>query len=455
MKPSGLSRSKLSRLSDRELTDLWRETGKREYSVALLLNYLPFVYGAVSKYARDGASARTTVSEFAAAFPGTADGFTDSEPFSGQLYRELLLHISENADDTYGDRMEFLSKLSSGEEDAAAVFAEGRKRLTKPQRECIELFFLKGETFGYISENTGYLRQNIRSYIESGIAELIPAAAKPKKKNARPAPPSLEGFHTKFIQYIKDESSAPVSHEVEMRSMWDRFLTDALEGYEGVAGDHPRNLTELDREISAEVFPAANKNAGWIIGGAAALILVAAGFFIFGNGSYPDKKIRAKAESQRQSEVPAELFPSESETMTEPTAAAEPAVTAAATSDYPEKSMLPDGAFGSGIAAEGGKAAIVRISERSQGPAGKYVTVPEIGIKKYNEYLDKAVVKPADGWHGEVSLSFFVNKYGRPSRIRITEYLSQDAHREAIRLIENGPEWTPSDEEVTIVLKFE
>lgn len=429
MKPTAISRNKLSRMSDRELTDLWQQTGKREYAVALLLNYLPFVYGVVSKYAHDAVASRTTVSEFAAAFPEMADRFTDSEPFSYRLYQEVLRYIGEKQDDTYSGRREFIAKLSSGAEDAVAVFAEGKSKLTKPQRECIERFLLKGETFGYISENTGYLRQNIRSYIEAGIAELAPTPA--AEATAEPAVgPSLAGMHNKFVHYIKGESGGATAHEIELRSMRDRFLADALEGYD-VPGDHTKILTELDKEISAGIFPSAKKNAGWLVAAAVILALIATGFFIFGNSS--------RTQEATEPEVAVESH--------KPAAPVQPAVT--------EVNVAVDSISSPTITAGAGKAAIVSISERSGGAAGEYVSAPEIGIRKYNEYLDKAVVKPADGWQGEITLSFIVNKYGRPSRIRIIKYLSQDAHREAIRLLNNGPEWTPTDEAVTIVMMFE
>lgn len=403
-------------MADRELTDLWHQTGGREYAVALLLNYLPFIYGVVSKYTHRDAAQRT-VSEFAAAFPDMADRFTDSEPFSERLYRETLHYIHESVEDTYGNQYNFISKLSSGSEDAVAVFAESKKRLSKPQRECIELFLLKGETFRYISENTGYLRQNIRSYIETGIAELAPTTVAVELVDI-----PLSGLHAKFIHYIKGESSGAASHEIELLSMGDKFLADALEGYD-VPGEHVKNLTELEKEISAGTFPAAKKNIGRIgVAAAGILILIVAGFLIFANSS--------TVEPVPEPEIPIEPVQ---------------VVSASVEDTIPSPEII----IGKG------KAAIVRISERAEGPAGKYVSVPEIGINKYNEYLDRAVVKPADGWHGEVKLSFIVNKYGRPSRIRIIEFLSQDAHREAIRLIENGPEWTTSDEEVTVVLKFE
>ena len=111
------------------------------------------------------------------------------------------------------------------------------------------------------------------------------------------------------------------------------------------------------------------------------------------------------------------------------------------------------------VAQVAGPVRIVSIStlggSLSPGGEADYTSKPKIGKARYNDYLRRAAVAPEDGVQGDVTLTFYVNRYGRPSQIRVTEYLTQEAHREAIRLLENGPEWSATDRQVTVVMRFE
>lgn len=99
-----------------------------------------------------------------------------------------------------------------------------------------------------------------------------------------------------------------------------------------------------------------------------------------------------------------------------------------------------------------GRAALVSISQDEDGgPA----SMPQIGRARYDEYLSQAVMPMAGESRGDVTMTFTVNRYGRPSHIRVTSVLTREAHHEAIRLLANGPEWSPSEIPVTITMRFE
>lgn len=122
---------------------------------------------------------------------------------------------------------------------------------------------------------------------------------------------------------------------------------------------------------------------------------------------------------------------------------------AAAAADDPAQSARGDLPYANRVR-------VVSISEDGDSQDGThYVSVPKIGLRAYNEYMGKAAVRLEGEVRGDVTLTFSVNRYGRPSRIRVVETLTQEAHREAIRLLDNGPEWSPTDTPVTIVIRFE
>ena len=71
---------------------------------------------------------------------------------------------------------------------------------------------------------------------------------------------------------------------------------------------------------------------------------------------------------------------------------------------------------------------------------------PAKGNKEYNDYIEKNRNQLAnadcENQHGKVILLFNVNKQGRPIDIVILRSLCPTADREAIRLLQDGPDWT-------------
>ena len=77
---------------------------------------------------------------------------------------------------------------------------------------------------------------------------------------------------------------------------------------------------------------------------------------------------------------------------------------------------------------------------------GKIGPMPVGGIEAFERYVQDSLIYPEDakraGLEGEIKLSFVVNRYGRPSGIRVVQWITNSCNREAIRLLENGPRWT-------------
>lgn len=83
---------------------------------------------------------------------------------------------------------------------------------------------------------------------------------------------------------------------------------------------------------------------------------------------------------------------------------------------------------------------------------------PLIGKKAYRKYLRKNLIRPVDDEcaqaTGEVVLTFHVNESGRPFNIKVKTGLCPSADKEAVRLLEEGPDWTIGSKEVTLNIKF-
>ena len=84
---------------------------------------------------------------------------------------------------------------------------------------------------------------------------------------------------------------------------------------------------------------------------------------------------------------------------------------------------------------------------------------PVIGKRKYQKYLKENLVRPTDEKCAQVKgkevLTFLVNKEGRPFYIKVKESLCESSDKEAIRLIQEGPDWIYGNKSVEITVKFE
>lgn len=96
-----------------------------------------------------------------------------------------------------------------------------------------------------------------------------------------------------------------------------------------------------------------------------------------------------------------------------------------------------------------GSVSMLRISGASQ---------PEIGNKAFRQYLKENLVHPTDTLclhtKGKVVLNFRVDSNGRPTDIQVKKSLCPSADKEAIRLIEEGPDWVKGDKEAKITIRF-
>lgn len=83
-------------------------------------------------------------------------------------------------------------------------------------------------------------------------------------------------------------------------------------------------------------------------------------------------------------------------------------------------------------------------------------SIPVGGHKAYLRYLDEHKVYPDDGNlpHGKVTLRFRIDSAGRPVDIEVIRSLGAAADREAVRLVREGPDWTPGKGFVRLDIRF-
>ena len=84
---------------------------------------------------------------------------------------------------------------------------------------------------------------------------------------------------------------------------------------------------------------------------------------------------------------------------------------------------------------------------------------PVDGKRKYLKYLKKNLVRPTDETcaqvKGKVVLTLLVNRDGRPFHIKVKKSLCESSDKEAIRLVQEGPDWTYGNKQAEVTVKFD
>lgn len=86
------------------------------------------------------------------------------------------------------------------------------------------------------------------------------------------------------------------------------------------------------------------------------------------------------------------------------------------------------------------------------------VPEPIIGKSEYKKYLENSLIHPSDEAckqsKGTVTLAFYVDKDGNPERITVVKGLCKSIDQEAVRLVKEGPKWTPGKLPVELNIEF-
>lgn len=278
-----------------------------------------------------------------------------------------------------------------------------------------------------------------------------------------------------MMQYIQGQRKGKEAHRLEKEAMKDPFLSDALDGYQAVEGSHVESIEAMRRRISRRTRSRRDSITKWSI---AASLLICLGF-----GSYfwineetglPEQAqsmavIEEKAIPLEQAPVaaapkaaaPVASAPAAPTAATPVAAAPDPAAVAAAPAAAPVPveilSIVEDAAPIADTATE--SIAEVKIAPRAlTRSAVLHAPRPVIGEEAFREYLKKELVHPQDSAckdiTGTVLIEFHINEQGRPINLTVKQSLCESADKEALRLIEKGPDWEGDTGAVTVPVVF-
>lgn len=277
-----------------------------------------------------------------------------------------------------------------------------------------------------------------------------------------------------LMQYIQGSRKGKEAHRLEKEAMKDPFLSDALDGYQAVEGNHVESIEEMRRRISRRTRSHRNSITKWSIA-ASLLICLGFGSYFWLNrqfGMPAQSPLAVVMEEQAAPLRQAPLAGIAADSMQEHESASGAGEAKAKVSEGTPQPPAP-------VVAEASVAqvavysvpcediAVADIVAEEEAPVAatalarsmpRHIPQPVIGEEAYREYLKKELIHPQDslckGVSGTVVVEFHINEKGRPVDLKVKRSLCESADKEALRLIEKGPDWQVDTAKVFVPVVF-
>jgi hypothetical protein len=248
-----------------------------------------------------------------------------------------------------------------------------------------------------------------------------------------------------LIDYIRGNRRGREANSLEREALDDAFLTEAMEGYEAVYGDHAETLRRLEVWVhdSSSRRSQGRRRLFW---GLLVAFLVVGGISVAALMLYSDRSTRQGASMEDVIDDHGRvetIDPSEFDSAMNGAREADLTVSdgAATGISHVEASPRPQNTVAEGISGV--------VEARRD-------TVLFVPFREYFA-LHRSRFTDADGQavRGSVEVEFRVNDYGVPSAIRIISSFSREANGEVISLLTGGPLWPLTEgERIRIIVDY-
>ncbi|MCL1867345.1 MAG: energy transducer TonB [Paludibacter sp.] len=288
--------------------------------------------------------------------------------------------------------------------------------------------------------------------------------------------------------YISGTRKGKDINQIERDALTDPFLADALEGFDETDGKHSEKIRQIQQQISNS----SNKNHfnfKWAAMAAMALIIVGIGGYFAVNqlNKYSKKENTTKEKKQNKSEGEKSIFNTikiqeqeneQNEFITENVCLTEFLLylPLKKTKKKPKEETVDNAKIlidfhpdtnieiveiteNKNVASSDDEHDLsANASSKQTDNSSEKVPNPKNGFISYRNYLTANLKYPTDDEckdsHGTVVVRFTINESGRPVNLRVTKSLCPSCNAEAIRLIQNGPDWTQGNKETSVTVHF-
>ena len=178
-----LFRSALSILTDEQLVEQYRETGKKKLVGELYRRYSHLVLGVCMKYLKNSQAAEdATLDIFERLFSDLKTNKIDV--FRSWVYvvskNHCLMHLRkqnrasakevEVPDDRLASQSEHV--YDTEKEEQLSALEQALSLLNPEQRRCVELFYLEKRSYKEIEDLTGFNLKTVKSHLQNGKRNL-------------------------------------------------------------------------------------------------------------------------------------------------------------------------------------------------------------------------------------------------------------------------------------------
>ena len=171
-------RKKISNSSDEELLALYMQTNSPDYFGELYNRYIPQIYGLCLQYLQKEEKAESaTLDLFEILLPKVSD-------YKIEVFKTWMHHVAKNycLQILQKEKPQIVVDYNAEvvESDTVLHLLENNAielnhciaKLPKPQKTTISMFFMEKMSYADIAEQTGYLLNTIKNYIQNGKKNL-------------------------------------------------------------------------------------------------------------------------------------------------------------------------------------------------------------------------------------------------------------------------------------------
>ncbi len=302
-----------------------------------------------------------------------------------------------------------------------------------------------------------------------------------------------------LIKYIKGQRKGKDAHRLERTAMQDAFLSDALDGFDMVEGNHAERIRGMRRRLMHHSsHRRSRKNVQMAVALTLLICMVMGGYFLMNR---KNKDVVAQGEFSIERSEKETISGEYEELLSEDAEEVIPLVTVdsslivqedISSREHFSENSSDEEPFEMQVEAEEElqedvlflkKDTVVTVqqamkkkknarilndslslSDDLQMPTRDSVDLsgkdpePVIGMQAYKSYLKKSVIRPMTGKcakkKGKVLVSFKISADGRPVNMKVVKSLCFDQDREALRLVQDGPKWIGSTDKAVVVEVF-
>lgn len=271
----------------------------------------------------------------------------------------------------------------------------------------------------------------------------------------------------KFLDYINSQRRGKNANLLEREAMRDPFLSDAIDGFDSVKGDHIKNISELKQRIGKQHSSSKKSISAWrFVAASIALLFALGGYLLFQSDKTTLRAQIVMPANPLEIVVPEQYYADNASIIEqqniELTKVYKPTFENFKVNEVLNATISKEELELLSKEAQDGKGTIEIYTPDNESYLNETDTsqpYPIGGWSRFDIYMKNSFIPPADDackdMHGKVAVDFLVDENGKPYDFEIAYSLCGMSENEVVRLIKAGPKWKAGTNSNRARVKFE